>query len=239
MKKLPSALALLASASIFAQEAATTPSLTLKDIIVKGGDIMYVLVALSLVAVMLIVFYCLTLRRNVLAPAKFIRDAQDAAESGDVERLRELTASDSSTASKIIGAACEAYNDGQEAMRSAMEEEGSRQVALLWSRIQYLMDVGTIAPMVGLLGTVWGMMVSFLALDTDLNMVNKVSNLTSGVSQAMFTTFGGLIVGILSIVAYSIFRGHLNKLTGTLESDCAGVLRRLHTPKGFVPTGSK
>ncbi|MCQ2402905.1 MAG: MotA/TolQ/ExbB proton channel family protein [Lentisphaeria bacterium] len=225
MKKFLTPLALAASSALFAQEA-TAPSLTLKDIIVKGGDIMYVLVLLSLVAVMLIVFYCLTLRGKVLAPAKFIRAAQDAAEAGDLERLKELSKADSSVAAKIVAAACEAGNDGPDAMRSAMEEEGGRQVALLWSRIQYLMDVGTIAPMFGLLGTVWGMMVSFLALDTDLAMANKVSNLTSGVSQAMFTTFGGLIVGILAIAAYSFFRGHLNRVTGELEAACAGILRR-------------
>ncbi|MCQ2397321.1 MAG: MotA/TolQ/ExbB proton channel family protein [Lentisphaeria bacterium] len=231
MKRILQILAVMASSTLLAQdaEAAATQALTLKDIIVKGGDIMYVLVALSIVAVMLIVFYCLALRKNVLAPVKFVRAAQDAAEAGDIERLRELANGNSSSAAKIVASACEAYDDGIDAMRNAMEEEGARQVALLWSRIQYLMDVGTISPMVGLLGTVWGMMVSFLALDTDLNMVNKVSNLTSGVSQAMFTTFGGLIVGILSIVAYSIFRGHLNKLTGALEGECAGILRRLRT----------
>ncbi len=218
-------LALL-PASLMAQEA-EAPSLTLKQIILQGGDIMWVIVGLSLLAVMLIVYYLLTLRRNVLAPAKFIRAAQDAAEAGDLDTLKELSQKDGSAAAKILAAAWEASEEGPEAMRAAMEEEGSRQVALLWSRIQYLMDVGTISPMFGLLGTVWGMMVSFLALDTDLAMANKVSNLTSGVSQAMFTTFGGLIVGILAIAAYSIFRGHLNRLTGYLESDCTSVLRRL------------
>lgn len=207
----------------------TAPTLTLRDIIVRGGDIMYLLLLLSIVAVMLIVFYCLTLRRKVLAPAKFLHDAQDAAAAGDSERLQELTAKNSSVAARILKAAFEESARGADAMRAAMEEEGARQVALLWSRLQYLMDVGTIAPMVGLLGTVWGMMVSFLALDTDLAMANKVSNLTSGVSQAMLTTFGGLIVGILAIVAYSIFRGHLNRLTGSLESDCTSVLRRYPT----------
>lgn len=211
---------------LMAQEA-TAPSLTLKEIIVKGGDIMTVIVILSLLAVMLIAYYCMTLRRKVLAPPKFIREAQDAAEAGDIDALQELTKKNNSVAAKILAAACETAADGPDAMRTAMEEEGGRQVALLWGRIQYLMDLGTISPMFGLLGTVWGMMVSFLALDTDLAMANKVSNLTGGVSQAMFTTFGGLIVGILAIAAYSLFRGHLNRLTGELESDCASVLRRL------------
>lgn len=228
-RSLAAAAILLSAQMLPAQEAATaaTSSLTLKDIIVRGGDIMYWLILLSLVAVMLIIYYVLTLRRNVLAPTKFVHDAQDAAEAGDIDRLQELASKSDSPAGRIIAAACEAAPQGRGEMEKAMDEEGSRQVALLWGRIQYLMDIGTIAPMVGLLGTVWGMIISFLALDTDLAMVNKVSNLTSGVSQAMFTTLGGLVIGIFSFLAYSFFRGRLNKLTGELEGDCAGILRRV------------
>ena len=208
------------------------PELTMMDIITKGGSIMYVLVALSFVAVMLILFYLFTLRKNVLCPPKFIAQARNTAESGDVEGLAELAAANPSPAARIINAAILALPQGTTAadlaqLQSAMEDEGSRQVALLWAKIQYLMDIGTIAPRVGLLGTVWGMMVSFTGLDAGISLANKSARLTSGVSQAMFTTFGGLIVGILAIAAYSIFRGHINRLTSHLESQCATILRSL------------
>ncbi|MGN0892116.1 MAG: MotA/TolQ/ExbB proton channel family protein [Oligosphaeraceae bacterium] len=211
-----------------AQDAAQaeTAAITAKDLIVKGGDLMYVLVFLSLVAVMLVLYYCLTLRRGVLAPAKFIRAAQDAAEAGDWEQLQELAAKDGSLAAKAVLAAVQERENGLEGARQAMEEEGARQTSLLWGRLQYLMDVASIAPMVGLLGTVWGMMVSFLALDTQLAMANKVSNLTSGVSQAMFTTFGGLVIAIFSLAAYALFRGRLNRLAAQVEGECKSVLRR-------------
>ncbi len=211
-----------------AQDAAQaeTAAITAKDLIVKGGDLMYVLVFLSLVAVMLVLYYCLTLRRGVLAPAKFIRAAQDAAEAGDWEQLQELAAKDGSLAAKAVLAAVQERENGLEGARQAMEEEGARQTSLLWGRLQYLMDVASIAPMVGLLGTVWGMMVSFLALDTQLAMANKVSNLTSGVSQAMFTTFGGLVIAIFSLAAYALFRGRLNRLAAQVEEECKSVLRR-------------
>ena len=218
-----------------AQEATAlenAPELTMMDIITKGGSIMYVLVALSFVAVMLILFYVFTLRKNVLCPPKFLAQARTAAEAGDVEGLAELAAANSAPAARIINAAILALPQGTNAadlaqLQSAMEDEGSRQVAILWAKIQYLMDIGTIAPMVGLLGTVWGMMVSFTGLDAGISLANKSARLTSGVSQAMFTTFGGLIVGILAIAAYSIFRGHINRLTSHLESQCATILRSL------------
>lgn len=220
-----------------AQEATATamenaPDLTMMDIITKGGSIMYVLVALSFIAVMLILFYLFTLRKNLLCPPKFISQAKEIAERGDAEALAELAAADSSPAARIINAALLSIPQGTDKidlgqLQGAMEDEGSRQVALLWAKIQYLMDIGTIAPMIGLLGTVWGMMVSFTGLDAGISIANKSARLTSGVSQAMFTTFGGLIVGILSIAAYSIFRGRINRLTSHLESQCASLLRSL------------
>ncbi len=228
MRTTLASFTLLASALLLpAQDAAPQASITIEDLIVKGGPIMYVLVGLSFVAVGLILYYCFSLRRTVLAPAKFLRQAQDAAESGDYDALEELSKKDGSMAAKVVLACLQARADGgEDAVVGAMEEEGSRQFSLLWNRVQYLLDVSSIAPMVGLLGTVWGMMVSFLALDTELAMANKVSSLTSGLSQAMFTTFGGLIIGIISLAAYSLFRGRLNTLATQLEEDCKSVLRR-------------
>jgi biopolymer transport protein ExbB len=170
------------------------------------------------------------MRSAALCPGDFLRKAQDAADSGDLEALAELAANDNRPLAKILAATCEvAGEDGIDAvaLQKVMEEEGSRQMSRLWSRIQYLMDIGTIAPMVGLLGTVWGMMVSFTGLDSGLNIINKADRLADGVSQAMFTTFGGLIVGIVTIGAYALFRGHLNRVSGILESTCASLLRRI------------
>ncbi|MBR6470754.1 MAG: MotA/TolQ/ExbB proton channel family protein, partial [Victivallales bacterium] len=176
--------------------------------------------------------------KNAMCPATFVSQAKDLADQGDVDGLAELAANDVSPAARIINAGLLAVPPKAEKIdlsivQGAMEEEGSRQVALLWTKIQYLMDIGTIAPMIGLLGTVWGMMVSFTGLDAGISLVNKSARLTSGVSQAMFTTFGGLIVGILAIAAYSIFRGHLNRLTSHLECQCAMLMRRLAGARNF------
>lgn len=234
MKKLTATAILAATAlAAAAQEAAGTPetALTIKSIITRGGGIMYVLVALSLVAAMLIIYYLLALREEVLCPAKFLHQAQDAAAAGDLPALRELCQKEQSAAGKILQGAwsrCQDDEDGEQgrdAMLKGLEDEGSRQVAAIWSQLQYLADVGAVAPMVGLLGTVWGMMVSFSGLESGLNMINKADRLASGVSQAMYTTFGGLVIGIAAAVAYAIFRGRLNRLSGKLEEHCGAIVR--------------
>ena len=64
-------------------------------------------------------------------------------------------------------------------------------------------------------------------LESGVSMINKADTLANGVSQAMYTTFGGLIVGIFAMAMYDLMRGRLNKLIGGMESACNSVLRRL------------
>lgn len=230
----PALIALLAALPLWAAPAVNenAANLTLKNIILEGGNIMFVLLALSVITMMLIFFYLLTLRRKMITPVRFLRAAQDAADAGDLAALAEAAQKSSgSTSAKIVAAACEVSKLGgkfdADAFQKAMEEEGSRQSSLLWSRLQYLIDISAVAPMLGLLGTVWGMMVSFTGLESGINMINKADRLASGVSQAMFTTFGGLIIGIAAVAAYAFFRGRLSALIARLEADCANIFNRL------------
>ena len=207
------------------------PGITIEMIMQNGGWLMKVIAGLSLLAIALLFFYILSMRQGMLYPRSFIMEAQDAADDGDLEGLRDLCLNNGSTAAKIICAALDQCEEGRIAegsvLKDAMEDEGARQAGILWQRLQYLMDIAVIAPMVGLLGTVWGMMVSFSGLESGVSMVDKASVLANGVSQAMYTTFGGLIVGIFAMAMYDLMRGRLNNLIGGMESACGTVLRKL------------
>ncbi|MBQ7175874.1 MAG: MotA/TolQ/ExbB proton channel family protein [Victivallales bacterium] len=217
-----------ASAAAGAEEAM---SITFSDIMARGGWIMYVISGLSLVAIALALFYCMTMRASILFPNKFIDQAKDLADANNLEELQDLCATDASPAAKIISATLEQIVPGHpldyNRLRDAMEDEGGRQAGILWQRLQYLMDIAVISPMVGLLGTVWGMMVSFGGIENGADFAKKAETLANGISQAMYTTFGGLIVGIFAMALYDLARGHLNKLIGQLESACGGILRRI------------
>lgn len=234
---LPGILA-LSPLAVWAQEVTAAPAastgakaITLGQILHMGGPIMNVLVVLSFVAVGLIIFYLLTMRAGLICPATFVKEAEDAAESGDIATLRQLCQESNSAIAKVIGNAIEHCSENlptnYEALRDGMEEEGARQAGVLWQRLQYLLDVSVISPMVGLLGTVWGMMLSFSGLESGMNIINKADALASGVAQAMYTTFGGLIVGIFSMAAYALLRGRISTLISTLERSCGTILRRL------------
>jgi len=235
--KLVWAILLLPVICTYADEVApvTNNITSFKDLMNKGGWSMWVIVALSVAAVCLILFYMLSLRSGVLSPSSFILEAENIATEGDVEALAQLCNDNGSAAARIIGAAATQIKESRSidymVVRDALEDEGAREASVLWQRIQYLMDIGVIAPMVGLLGTVLGMLRSFGGFNAE-NAANKAMVLTEGVSQAMVTTAGGLVVGIASMLIYAMFRGRLTSLIATLESSCSGVLHRLMNNAG-------
>ncbi len=201
---------------------------TFRDVLAAGGWPMDVLILLSILAIALVVFFLLSLRSAVLHPRAFMRQAENAAMEGDVEALQSICERSGCAAARVLKAACEHMMPGKGGdyaiVRDAIEDEGARQAGFLWQRIQYLMDIAVIAPMVGLLGTVLGMLDSFAGMNMEVGGVNPIS-LSGGISKALVTTAGGLVVGIAAMVLYSLFRGRVNRLVSGLETATNEVLR--------------
>src|SRR5207245_10104242 len=104
--------------------------------------------------------------------------------------------------------------------------EGRRVAANLNSRVVYLADIGMIAPLLGLLGTVFGIIRSFGALGADLGTARYVL-LSQGISEALVNTAAGLAIGIPAMMFYAFFRGRAQRLISYLESACTQVLALL------------
>jgi biopolymer transport protein ExbB len=218
-------LFLLLAQPVLAQD---DTSISLQQVMKDGGVTMMVLLALSSLVVLMVVFFVLTLRAGVLMPRKFRLEAQQLAEDGDIEALYSICEANNSAGASIIGAAARILHHQPDAdyqiIRDTIEDEGGRQSGALWGRIQYLMDIATIAPMVGLLGTVLGMIQAFVGLKDALGTVKPVT-LANGVSKALVTTAGGLIVGITAMILYSYFRGRVTRLVTQMEEQCSMVLQ--------------
>ena len=215
-------------ATLAAEEAMR--SVALREVFAKGGLAMKVIAALSFVAFFLTFLFAFTLRPGALYPKRFLRDAEDAAEEGDLEALRALCASNESPAARIIESAADVLAGDSRVdymvVRDAIEDEGVRQASALWQRIQYLQDIAVVSPMVGLLGTVLGMMHSFAGLQAGVSFANKADALAAGVGEALYTTAGGLLVAIVTMAIYAFYRGQVNRLVGGMENACSRVLRR-------------
>ncbi|MFO7821484.1 MAG: MotA/TolQ/ExbB proton channel family protein [Lentisphaeria bacterium] len=210
--------------------AGATGRMSLEQILAAGGWPLKVVILLSIVSVFLVVFFIFSFRAHVLVPKTFYREADQAAEEGDVAGLELACRNDASPASRIIGAATRQMQASERfdymAVRDAVEDEGGRQATVLWQRLQYLMDIAVIAPMVGLLGTVLGMLDSFAGMEAELGAV-RPSSLSQGVAKALITTAGGLIVGIGAMILYAVFRGHVNRLIAYMEESCSQILRKM------------
>lgn len=224
MRKLACLLPLLlCSLPALAAELDGRPSLA--QVLGKGGPVMVPLYALSVVSFCVVFYYLFTLRLESLAPMPLIQRAEQALAAKDFELLDELCAEDGSMAAKIIGAGMGVARRSKRFVmaRAAIEDEGARQASLLWQKIQYLQDIAVVAPMLGLLGTVTGMINSFIGLQTE-SVVPKQTMVTAGIAEALVTTAAGLVLGIVVMVVYSYFRGHVTRLIAGLESRCDRVL---------------
>jgi len=208
-----------------------TSRLDLQQIMESGGVIFYILMAMSIVALALIFAFSISLSNRRMAPASFVREIEILLKNGDYEEALASCKRNTSPVSAVTQSALtyleRAGEDADsELLRQVVEGEGVRQVGRLQSQITYLMDIGVIAPMIGLLGTVMGMLKSFSGVA--LNMAQaRPTVLADGVSQALVTTAGGLMVAIPAMIAYSLFRGRLAKLSANLELVAAEIVTTL------------
>jgi biopolymer transport protein ExbB len=216
-------LALTAAAS--AEESATdAPSedLNLLEIVSQGGIMMYPLALLSVAAVILIFLFFITIRRGTVVSDRYMRTAERLIRKRDYMGLVNYSSRRGECVARITQKSIDFATKNSDAsfneIREVAEAEGSRQAGILSQRITYLSDVGTIAPMVGLLGTVIGMIRSFLEISRGNFEGPRQMKLAAGVSEALVTTASGLVIGITAMIFYSIFRGRVQRYISELEA---------------------
>lgn len=230
-KAIPFLALLFLPALALADEAAAAPaSQSFREVWQTGGLLMYVLAALSVLGLAAIFYYFFALRLRAVAPpdqALRLRDLLKARRSADA---RALCASRPTSLAAVLAAALDFLKDnpsGTPAMvKEIMESEGARQTSRLNNMIHYLLDLSAVAPMVGLLGTVIGLLKAFNTVAFDSAKAQPVE-LAAGVGQALVTTIAGLVVAIPALIAYSYFRGRVARLVSALErssSDLYAVL---------------
>ena len=221
LKTISAALTVvLMSQPLFATNTPATASV--KQVMERGGPVMFVLLAISLTTLFLVFYYLLTIRKGLIAPKEFINNAEDAVRKKDIELLTKVCEDNSSPAARIIAAGANIFirsRNNYQMIRDAIEDEGTRQAGLLWHRIKALQDIAVISPMVGLLGTVLGMIKSFMGLNQEL-ATPKPTVIASGVSMALLTTAAGLVIGIAAMILYSFFRAKINRELSNLENEC-------------------
>ena len=187
-----------------------TDAMTLRQLLRAGGTIGLVILALSMAMVALIVEHMLTIRRKALMPAGLADSVGSLLSAGRFTEADQLCHERPSFLGAVLAEGLAEAPLGYQAVEKSMEDASAEQAARLFRKIEYLSVIGTIAPMLGLLGTVWGMIVAFQEFATKINP--PVSELAPGIYQALVTTLMGLGVAVPALAAFAIFRNRIDEL---------------------------
>jgi len=202
---------------------------TLWKLIQDGGWTMVPLGFLSVVTVMLVLVYLFTLRRGAILTPHYMNTADVLLKKRDYLGLLAISSRHSEAVARVVQRTLDFATKNPTAsfdiVREIAQTEGSSQAASLQHRTVYLADIGMLSPMIGLLGTVIGIINSFGVLGSSgqSNQSRDVL-LASGVSQALVATASGLVLGITAMFFYSLFRNRVQSLISDLEIASAHVL---------------
>ncbi len=210
------------------RQPATAPA-TLSELFHAGGLMMYPLAGLSILAVALIVFYTISIRRGAVVSDRFMDEAETLIRKGDYLGLLQVASRSDECIARITQKTLEFATKNPTAtfddVREVTEAEGTRQASLLSGRISILADIITVAPMIGLLGTVIGMISEMRNIAQSINSVQM--EFASGVAEALIATAGGLLVAIPCVLAFAVFRGRVQRLIAELEAAATHIMALL------------
>lgn len=198
--------------------------MTLWHLVKTGGFIMIVLAVLSMVAGALIVYNFMTLKISNLAPEEFTEVVLKKVEGKKKKLLKDMCEPGENVIARIVMAGIKKRSKGIVFAREAMEDCTRKEIGNLWQGISYLSDIATIAPLIGLLGTVLGMIQAFNVIAFQTAVVKPIL-LAGGVSKAMITTAAGLIVAIPTMLFYSYFRGRVLQVSNIIESHSSDIMK--------------
>lgn len=187
---------------------AQTSSLSIGGLIAASGFIGWVIVALSVVGLAMVIEAWVTLKRDKLAPPEMIDEVQALFEENEFQEAMNTCEEDPNFFSRVVGAGLAKVGHGFDVMQSSMSEMGDEESIKLHQKIGYIALLANVAPMLGLLGTVQGMIVTFDKIAGSGGQASP-AELAGGISIALLTTLFGLIVAIPMTAAFAYLRNRL------------------------------
>lgn len=199
------AAAAITASPLFAQTEVKSSAL---DVFTKSGVIGILIIVLSVVALAVIIENMVTLKREKLAPPELIDEVQALFDEGQYQEAMELCENEPCFFTRIAGAGITKIGHPFEVITSSIAEMGDEESIRLHQKIGWLSLIANVAPMMGLLGTVGGMIKSFNVIASSGGQANP-ADLAKGISEALLTTMLGLIVAIPTSASFAFLRNRL------------------------------
>lgn len=206
-------------ASAFFVSRRIVPGSEEKKIEILGSLIIWFLLLLSITSIGLIGYMSLTNQRKSILPRGVADQLRALVDAGKYRDAMDLAVREQSFFSRILYASLREASHGYGAMVRALEQASDEFTTERLRRIEYLNVLGQVSPMIGLFGTVYGMILAFQAIVIAGGNADPVL-LAGGIGTALTTTFWGLVVAIPALAGYAIVRNKIDALTAeaTLEA---------------------
>jgi len=200
-----------------------------------------VFLLLSFGMVALVMMNILQVRRESLLPADFIEMFEQKLNARDFQGAYETARNDDSFVGRVLAAGMSRLNRGYSEVVEGMQEVGEDETMAMEHRLSYLALIGSVAPMLGLMGTVQGMIASFEVI-ANSETSPKPSQLADGISTALFTTLIGLGIAVPAMVFYSILRNRVARFVLEVGMVSEGLMSRFSSmgkkPAGGAPAAT-
>jgi biopolymer transport protein ExbB len=199
----------------------------LLQLLKAGGWVMIPLILTSVITLSLVIACLFSLRRGTIVTRRYMETAEALLRKRDYLGLIAVSNRHSEAVARITARTLDFATKNPaasaESIRELAETEGSRVASSLNQRIVYLADIATLSPMLGLLGTVIGLISSFGVLASNTTQPRPML-LAHGVSEALVATASGLVIGIIAMAFYAMFRGKVASMISELESATAHIV---------------
>lgn len=209
---------------ILAAEEAASGSVFHHFVVAGGWITWFLLIPLSMATVALTVHYLLTIRRKTQVPPSLAHALVTAASRGEAARLLEAAGQNETMLGVAAFAGASQIRAGRDAARAAVDEAVEERATKLFRRIEYLNVIGNVAPMIGLLGTVLGMIQAFNRIFAAGGGMPDAGKLAGDIAVALVTTFWGLIIAIPALTTFAIFRNRIDAFAAECVKLCDGLL---------------
>ncbi|MBW1774358.1 MAG: MotA/TolQ/ExbB proton channel family protein [Deltaproteobacteria bacterium] len=192
------------------------------DLLIKGGVFIYPIILCSIIALAVFIERLWLLRRKRVIPSEFIRQIEGMLRKQKISDAIFLCQGDSSSIARIFLAGLKSSGRGMWLVKEAIEERGGREAVILEKHVNILSTIANLTPLLGLLGTVSGMIKTFNVIS--VQGVGNPAPLAGGIAEALITTASGLCIAIPTLVCYRILKDKAESLIFEMEENSIKII---------------
>ncbi|MBI4314288.1 MAG: MotA/TolQ/ExbB proton channel family protein [Candidatus Omnitrophica bacterium] len=199
------------------------------EILASAGPVVWPLLACSILLTAIVVERILSYRRTQMNVRKFMGEISEAVKRNKMAEALALCDQHESPIARMVRVGLTSYGKPREEIREAIEEAGFRETPLLEKNLTTLATLGHVAPLLGLLGTLLGLIRAFYIMHARANALLPVGpgDVAQGIWQALLTTTFGLMIAIPAVVAYNYFVRKYQRILWGMEVAAADLVRLL------------